>query len=86
MGPLGPLPWKVMGHILKSLDNDPGPLNLKACSRDFLLIILILITRMFKSRSTTYDSILEILIQLELFFYKKQMSPPPPFDVKSMSH
>ena len=25
MGPLGPLPWKVMGHILKSWDNDPGP-------------------------------------------------------------
>ena len=24
-GPLGPLPWKVMGHILKSWDNDPGP-------------------------------------------------------------
>ena len=22
MGPLGPLPWKVMGHILKSWDND----------------------------------------------------------------
>ena len=25
MGPLGPLPWKVMGHILKSWDNDLGP-------------------------------------------------------------
>ena len=25
MGQLGPLPWKVMGHILKSWDNDPGP-------------------------------------------------------------
>ena len=25
MGPLGQLPWKVMGHILKSWDNDPGP-------------------------------------------------------------
>ena len=25
MGPLGPLPWKVMGHILKSWDNGPGP-------------------------------------------------------------
>ena len=25
MGPLAPLPWKVMGHILKSWDNDPGP-------------------------------------------------------------
>ena len=25
MGSLGPLPWKVMGHILKSWDNDPGP-------------------------------------------------------------
>ena len=25
MGPLGPLPWQVMGHILKSWDNDPGP-------------------------------------------------------------
>ena len=25
MGPLGPLPWKVMEHILKSWDNDPGP-------------------------------------------------------------
>ena len=22
MGPLGPLPWKVMGQILKSWDND----------------------------------------------------------------
>ena len=22
---MGPLPWKVMGHILKSWDNDPGP-------------------------------------------------------------
>ena len=32
MSPLGPLPWKVMGHILKSWDNDPGPtINLKAC-------------------------------------------------------
>ena len=25
MGPLGPLPLKVIGHILKSWDNDPGP-------------------------------------------------------------
>ena len=25
MGPLGALPWKVMGHILKSWDNDPDP-------------------------------------------------------------
>ena len=25
MGPLGPLPWKAMGHFLKSWDNDPGP-------------------------------------------------------------
>ena len=25
MGPLGPLSWEVMGHILKSWDNDPGP-------------------------------------------------------------
>ena len=25
MGPLGPLSWKVMGHILKAWDNDPGP-------------------------------------------------------------
>ena len=25
MGQLGPLPWKVMGHILKSWDNDPVP-------------------------------------------------------------
>ena len=25
-------------------------------------------------------------IKLELFFYEKQMSPPLPFDVKSMSH
>ena len=25
MHPLGPLPQKVMGHILKSWDNDPGP-------------------------------------------------------------
>ena len=25
MGSLGPLPWKVMGHILKSWDNDPCP-------------------------------------------------------------
>ena len=25
MGPLGPLPWKVMGHILKSWDNNSGP-------------------------------------------------------------
>ena len=24
MGPLGPLPWKDMGHILKSWDNDPA--------------------------------------------------------------
>ena len=32
MGPLGPLPWKVMGHIMKSWDNDPGATtNLKAC-------------------------------------------------------
>ena len=31
MGPLGPLPWKVMGHILKSWDNDSRPtINLKA--------------------------------------------------------
>ena len=30
MGLLGPLPWKVMGHILKSWNNDPGPtINLK---------------------------------------------------------
>ena len=30
MGPLGPLPWKVMGHILKSWDNDTGPtMNLR---------------------------------------------------------
>ena len=30
---MGPLPWKVMGHILKSWDNDPGPtINLKACN------------------------------------------------------
>ena len=25
MGPLGPLPWKMMDHILKSWDNDSGP-------------------------------------------------------------
>ena len=25
VGPLGPLPLKFMGHILKSWDNDPGP-------------------------------------------------------------
>ena len=24
MGPLGPLPWKVMSHILKFWDNDPA--------------------------------------------------------------
>ena len=31
MGPLGPLPSEVMGHILKSWDNGLGPsINLKA--------------------------------------------------------
>ena len=25
MGPLGPLPWKVVGHILKSWNNGAGP-------------------------------------------------------------
>ena len=25
MGALGTLPWIVIGHILKSLDNDQGP-------------------------------------------------------------
>ena len=35
MGPLGPLPWKMMDHILKSWDNDPGPtINLKDCICD----------------------------------------------------